>query len=159
MRDNGHTVFNCSEDADTQIATAAISHAINGTPCTVIADDTDIIILLIHHFKEDMADICFSSEKCAKSWSMRDVVQQIGPTMKDHILFLHAWHGCDTTSAIFEKGKTALCKKIESSVIVRQLATILSNPTATTDDVIDAGSKLFVIMYGGDVSGSLTKHR
>ena len=49
---------------------------------------------------------------------MRDIVQQIGPTMKEHILFLHAWHGCDTTSAIFEKGKTALCKKIESFLFV-----------------------------------------
>jgi len=32
---------------------------------------------------------------------------------KDHILFLHAFSGCDTTSALFNKGKTATLKLLE----------------------------------------------
>ena len=68
------------------VAKAAIDYVSGGTPATVIADDTDVLMLLVHHFDENMSDISFSSEKASKTWSIRDVVQQIGPTLKRNIL-------------------------------------------------------------------------
>ena len=115
LRKEGHTVVNCEEDADTKVASAAIDLAAVGRSVTVIADDTDIIFLLTYHFQENMADIYFKSEKTMKTWSIRDIVHIIGPMFKNHILFLHAWLGCDTTSAVFSHGKSCLSKKIESS--------------------------------------------
>ena len=61
-----------------QVVKSAITCAASGTPVTVIADDTDILFSLIHHFKDDMADVCFSSEKSSKTWSIRDIVKVTG---------------------------------------------------------------------------------
>ena len=155
----GHTVINCPEDADTKVAAAAIDNTAADTPVTVIADDTDILCLLIYHFKEHMADIYFSSEKACKTWSIRDIVKHIGPILKHHILFLHAWLCCDTTSAIFEHGKTSLSKKLQSSEKLQALSDQISDPSVTEDDVIDAGHQIFMLLYGGEASGSLTKLR
>ena len=159
LRHVGHNVINCTDDADTEIVASAIEHAAAQRPVTVIADDTDVLLLLVHHFEEEMQNICFSSEKASKTWSIRDIVQQIGAVVKHHILFLHAWLGCDTTSAIFDQGKTGLCKKIKTSSDLQQLAEKISNPCATESDVVDAGRKVFMLMYGGDASSSLTKLR
>ncbi len=44
-----------------------------------------------------MADIYFSSAAGKKL----DLVEQAGPIVPSHLLFLHAWNGFDTTSATF----------------------------------------------------------
>ena len=33
-------------------------------------------------------------------------------TFKQHLLFVHAWSGCDTVSSVFGKGKTKLAENI-----------------------------------------------
>ena len=106
-----------------------------------------------------MADMRFSSEKASKPWNIRDIVKQISPVLKDHILLLHAWLGCDTTSAIYDQGKTGLCKKILTSKALQSLFHIIGDPDAEEGDVIDAGIHVFLHMYGGDTNGSLTKLR
>ncbi len=40
-------------DADTIIVACALQYATQGIEVTVIADDTDILILLMHHAKRD----------------------------------------------------------------------------------------------------------
>ena len=147
------------EDADTMVAAAAIELAALGKQVTVIADDTDILFLLIHHFKEEMSDICFSSEKISKTWSIKDIIQQIGPSLKQYILFLHAWLGCDTTSAIYDQGKTSLSKKLISSSKLRELADQMSLYCAEPDDIVFVGRQIFLQMYGGNASDSLGKLR
>ena len=47
-------------DTDTQIVSAAI--ALASDPTTMIADDTDILVLLLFHWNADMADIHLRSE-------------------------------------------------------------------------------------------------
>ena len=154
----GHKVINSTDDADTEIAAAAIDQAVI-SPVTVISDDTDVLLLLVHHFQKNMVDICHSSEKAGKTWGIRDIVQKIGPVLKQHLLFLHAWLGCDTTSAVFDQGKTSLCKKIQASVLLQELANLVSDECSSENDVINAGHKIFSLMYGGSIDTSLTKLR
>ena len=47
-----------------------------------------------------------------KSMSIRKTAERLNPVIFKNILFIHAWSGCDTKSAIFNKGKTALMKQI-----------------------------------------------
>ena len=54
---NGHAVIQSESDADTQIVSAAIALASDGKHTAVIADDTDILVLLFFHWNADMADI------------------------------------------------------------------------------------------------------
>ena len=44
-----------------------------------------------------------------------------------HILFVHAWSGCDTTSATFGQGITDLPKKLNES---QQISSLMINSTA-----------------------------
>jgi len=39
---------------------------------------------------------------------------------------LHAWTGCDTTSATFGHRKTALLKKLKQSVELQDLASVMN---------------------------------
>ena len=125
----------------------------------MVADDTDVLFLLVHHFENNFEDIYFRSEKASKTWSIRDIVQTISPVVRENILFLHAWSGCDTTSAIYDQGKTSLTKKIQSSKILQALAKQIGDPLATEEVVTEAGLQVFLNMYGGDSKESLTKLR
>ena len=127
----GHTVVNCTDDADTKIALTAVEYARSKAPVTVVADDTDVLFLLVHHFENRFDDIYFRSEKASKTWSIRDIDQTISPVARENILFLHAWSGCDTTSAIYDQGKASLTKKIQSSKLLQALAKRIGDPLAT----------------------------
>ena len=85
------------------IVQCALQYVSEGSDVNVVADDTDILVLLIHHWKQNMAGMYFLSEagKNTKIWRISDLVEQAGPFITSHLLFLHAWSGCDTTSATF----------------------------------------------------------
>ena len=55
----GHTVYISTGDADTLIVACALQFAEQGTEVAVEADDTDILILLMYHWKQSMADVYF----------------------------------------------------------------------------------------------------
>ena len=108
---NGYHVVQCTGDADTSIVEKAIQYAHDGKTVVVAADDTDVLVLLIYHWHDGLGEIFFSTErkeggkrnKLLKSWSVKDLVESC--EYPEYILFAHAWGGCDTTSAIFKKGK------------------------------------------------------
>ena len=62
-----------------------------------------------------MADVyCLfeSSKKNCKIWKIYDLVSKAGTT---NLPFMHAWSGCDTTSATYGHGKATLLKKMKES--------------------------------------------
>ena len=73
----------------------------------MVADDTDVLILLMHYWTENMADVYFLSEpkksqkKGMQEWIICDLIAKGGTLVTSHLLFIHAWSGCDTTSATF----------------------------------------------------------
>ena len=70
--------------------------------------------------------------------------------IKPYLLVLHAWTGCDTTSAIHSKEKNSLTKKLETSWHLRSLMDVLSVRNADQAEVGDAGIQLLLYMYGGN---------
>ena len=48
---------------------------------------------------------------------------------------MHAWSGCDTTSATFGQGKTALLKKIMTSNNLQQISYLMSNADASSEQI------------------------
>ena len=70
----------------------------------VVADDTDVVILLLYHWHEALHDIYFTSEKSRRIWSIEQVANKLSADFKDIILFICAFSGCDSTSAISGKG-------------------------------------------------------
>ena len=76
----------------------------------VIADDTDVAILLLYHWNPELCDIILTSERSKKSWSIMNCCEDVTPQLKTALLAIHAFSGCNTTSAIFGFGKTKLLK-------------------------------------------------
>lgn len=62
----------------------------------VVADDTDILVLLLQHFSNDMADIYLLSEskqllrKLKKLISIRELAEKASRTVLQNLLLIHA---------------------------------------------------------------------
>ena len=89
------------------------------------------------------------------SWNVRDLVSKAGNLIVSHLLLVHAWSGCDTTSATFGHGKTTLLKKLKASEVIQEISSVLCNPNASQEEIGQAGLQLFVILYGGKQQDSL----
>ena len=59
----GNDVVQCKSDADTEIVKCALDVSKTGRQFNVVADDTDVALLLLYHWKEEMADVSFTSER------------------------------------------------------------------------------------------------
>ena len=73
----------------------------------------------------------------------------LGPKLCDHLLFVHAISGCDTTSRLFGLGKGVAVKKIENGPVFYNQAKVLRQPDQAKEVIIAAGEKALVSMYGG----------
>lgn len=104
-----------------------------------------------------MANIYFLSEMKSqrKLWKLKDV-EKTGEALSSHILFVHAWSGCDTTSSTFDQGKTTLLKKIRESQEIQQISRLMS---AMKEEIGSAGIQLFLHLYGGKLTDSLNSLR
>ena len=144
----GNDVVNCNEDADTYIVRCALEKSRSGLKVNVVADDTDVALLLLYHWQDDMEDITLTSEKSNTTFSIKGSLEAL-KEIKSYLLVLHAWTGCDTTSAIHSKGKTSLLKKIETSDSLKSLFDILKSKYSDQADISEAGIELMSCMYGG----------
>ena len=87
----------------------------------VHADDTDIAVMLVHHWKEELHDILFCAKQSKKSWSIKGSSMAMPTNVKDVLTFIHAFSGCDTTSALFGIGKATIFKKFKGRYIFSTL--------------------------------------
>ena len=77
------------------------------------------------------------------------MVKAVGYCVATHIPFIHAWSGCDTTSATFGHGKTNLLKKLKRCPEIREIGDTFYCQRSSQEEIIKAGNRLFVLMYGG----------
>ena len=117
-------------------------------PVTVVADDTDVAVMLIYHWNEELSDIYFHKERGDKCWSIREALKSLS-SIKQHILFIHAWSGCDSVSAIFGKGKPSFFKLVSKSISMQAVSETISDHWATSEEVSDASLKAFKELYRG----------
>jgi len=152
-------------DADTDIVGAALRVASRNQPIGVVANDTDILILLLYHVKPYMPEIYFVSEgkKSSKTpnkyINIHQVQKEIGQKACQQILVIHAFGGCDTVSSIFGHGKGIIFKKITGNMTSASLISILQDESETRENVANAGLKLMVMLYGGKASDDLNRMR
>ena len=117
----GNTVEQSTDDADTMIVSAALKSALIRKTVTVFGNDTDLIVMLLHHWSEEMTNILVRSEyaikegKLLKQLSITEATSMLSVTLLQHLLFIHAFGGCDTTSAIHDKGKGAIFRLMQKS--------------------------------------------
>ena len=79
----------------------------------VVADDTDVAVMLLHHWRTELHDILFTSDISRKSWSIKYSTHALPKGIKQVLPAIHAFSGCDTTSAIFGCGKATVLNKMK----------------------------------------------
>ena len=164
LQTKGFIVHQSSNDADTLIVKCAIELALAGNVCTVIADDTDILVLLLYYFQTHMADIFLFSitSKRSKSGrkivSLKNVIVVTDPFIKENIFFALAWNGCDTRSSTYGHGKSTISKYLKENKAVREINQIFSDSNASHLEILEAGIRLFLLLYGAK-EATLNIHR
>ena len=138
----------------------------SATSCNtvLVGDDTDILVLICYHASLESHDLFFCPEpkkntKQPCTWNIKAVKQRLGPDMCQHILFLHAVLGCDTTSRLHGIGKGASLKKYQTNNSFREQAMVLHSRSASTHDVTRAGERALVIIYNGRSTDTLDSLR
>lgn len=159
LEEDGQTVIKCGGDADTTIVSEAIKLAFpkRETPVMVVADDTDIAVMLLYHWSGEFSDIIFYSRKSQKAWSIDRGC--IDLENKEHLLFVHAWSGCDTVSATYGKGKVSLLKLLNQSDELKDLSTAYSDVWADKEVIGQLSADVFRIVYAGRKHDTLTDLR
>ena len=161
----GFEVSQARSDADIFIVSVALSSAEQGSASVaVLAEDTDILVLLLHHRKSTMNDMYFVSPpkkgrggqtvggKCVSISAVQD---KLGSDACARLLAVHALGGCDTTSAIFGVGKGTVFTRISNDAALHRHCMTLLCKTADVAQVTSAGIELLVALYGGKVGDKL----
>ena len=161
---DGHVVIQCGDDADTSIVSNAIDFASLGHKVTVVADDTDIFVLLLYFWNSEMEGIVLKHEKrgihgLGKLIDIAQIARDLDNTIRDNLLFIHAFTGCDTTSAIHGKGKQSIFKLVKQSEKVRRCCKIFKNENASRRQIGEAGVSVFIELYGGKPGDTLGRLR
>ena len=135
LKNDGQHVTNCNGDANTQIVETAINlSASTSTPIVVVADDIDIIVMLLYHWREEFQEVTFFQERAQKGWSIKTVSPSL-KSIREHLLFIHAWSGCDTVSAPFGKGKVSFLNLVKKSDELKDISTEMNNVWADQNDI------------------------
>ena len=89
--------------------------------------------------------------KAAQLWDIKETKILLGPTICQHALFLRAILGCDTVSRVHGLGKGQVLKKLHSDTKDRyfcEQALIFTDKHVVKDDVVSAGDKALLSLYG-----------
>ena len=160
----GYETVECTGDADIFIVKKPYEYANEDLDVVVSAEDTDILVLLVYHWNQDLSKVYFNTEwKDRKSSAKLLKFYDVGALtdnmpLREHILFAHAWSGCDTTSATCRKGKTKIAQLLKS-LDVQKLAEKFGNFTSEQSQIGHAGCEIFKNMYGGKLHDTLTTLR
>ena len=159
FRAAGYIVHQATDDADTLVVKVALELAsTNQGLIAVIANDTDILVMLVAHYKHNMSDIIMYSH-IGKHKSIRAISSALGDSIVRRLLLIHAISGSDTTSCLFGHGKVSVFHKLSKATDIEPLVNILESPTSCPDEVMTAGCGLLALMYGGRIHDQLNHLR
>ena len=97
--------------------------------------------MLVYHWNNSMApiyvrsDYSKSGKRVEKLFDVQEASTVLDPNIKEHLLFIHAFSGCDTTSAVHDKGKNSVKKMIEKSKEAQALATVFARSEASQEKI------------------------
>lgn len=150
LQRGGCTVHQALGDADLLIVLTAIDEAEKNVEACVIGEDTDLLVLLTVHApsqKRLKMMIPKKGNQQEKVYTISDIQRDIG-NMKDVLLPIYAFTGCDTISAIYKKGKITPYKKVQTNNALRTKLLVFNNPKADPSAVADAGKHFLLAMFG-----------
>jgi hypothetical protein len=139
-------VKQATEDADALIINTAISVSSAFDFVIVVGEDVDLLILLTALSTRSNIYI-LKPEKGKNSQQIYSTKCIIDKTATDHILFLHAFSGCDTTSALFNQGKMKFINVLRKNPDLNEIIQVFKNPNADPEIIAKAGECVLLELY------------
>lgn len=146
LKQGGIEVQQATEDADGVIVDAAISLTAKYESVAVVSEDIDVLVLLTG-IGNTYENLYFHKPGKGKKGGLWYSTTSFKFDPK-HVLFIHAFTGCDTTSAFFGHGKTKFCTLIQNQPLLQEHAAKFSEPNASRDVIEQAGEQLILALYG-----------
>ena len=129
----------------------------NPTAITVISDDTDVFILLLHCYLEDGLQMTVTMESPISGRAVRD----IGKTVSKHkdiipdLLAVHALSGCDTVACCFGIGKGTALKVLRSGHTLQ----LLGHLDVPLQEIVKEATSFMATCYGQSKCESMSSAR
>ncbi|KAG1663714.1 ERO1-like protein beta [Nymphon striatum] len=164
LREAGCRTCHATGDADFLIAQTAVGCADSGETI-LVGDDTDLLVLLCYHVKDDSDNIFFRPEpkagtkKSPRCWDIKALQRILGRNVCNYLLLAHAMLGCDTTSRVFGFGKGVAIKHMRNDTDFKSHADVFLDEDATQSEIADAGEKYLVSILKGDPEETLDQLR
>jgi len=154
-------VIQSTDDADTNIVHEALKRCHAGRPVTIIGDDTDLLVILAA--TATTSDNIFILKpgvgtKPSKVINCQTMLQHLG-SIRCFVPFAHAMTGCDTTSALYRKGKRQAMQLIMKCPDVHDDAEIFNQPKSSKEAIAEAGERFLLRLYGAVNEASLNDLR
>ena len=146
LEEHGVSTKHAEGDADLLIVQEAVNKATSKVTY-VIAEDTDILVLLCHHMKPNSKPLFMVSQKSNMKhpiWNIGEISSQLGEECCRYLPFMHALCGCDTTSRLNNIGKGVVLKK--QSALFECAVPFLSD-MSTHEEIKKAGERALIQVY------------
>ena len=130
---------------------------------TLIGEDTDLLVLLLHYADVDSRELYFRSDnatKALKVYNIKQLKADLGKDLCSKLLFLHAYTGCDSTSRIFGIGKKSVFQKlVKGNPTLVSCGSTFLLPSQPKERIEELGIKAMSVMFGGRCNDSLASLR
>ncbi len=142
-KEEGIKVTHSTEDADYDIAITACTIALT-MPVVVVADDTDLLILLQHRFSPSNHETIYL-QTSTKLIGISILKQELDPHLSQSLFFIHAQSGCDTTSKPYGIGKMSDMSKYRG---LKELSELFMAADINREEIERSGNQAIAIIYG-----------
>ena len=110
----------------------------------IMADDTDIFILLLYHVgKWTTTPLITMRKRNGRVIDINASIKRLGPSLCNHILGIHAITGCDTTSFLPGLGKNRILSKLNNHHLHMDE---FGNSQLEMERILTIGRKIFRIL-------------
>ncbi|KAI3379074.1 hypothetical protein SNEBB_002215 [Seison nebaliae] len=161
LRQRDCIVIQAEGDADVEIAKAAATMS-SFKSTTLVGEDTDLLVLLLHHASpSSCTELYFRSDKGKSNvYNIKVLKQILGETVCNDLLFLHAFTGCDSTSRVFGIGKKSGFQKIiKNEKRIKDCSKAFCSPKQSQDVVESNGCRAMVALFNASQNDSLESIR
>lgn len=141
-------------DADRLIVSTAMTNPFPDRRMVVVSQDIDVLLILttltsllpdnqVFYFIKPVSSSLTVPEKAYSTNSLNNKL----PNCIKHLLFLHAYSGCDTTSAFWGRGKRVFFEIFENFETLHALVEIFKQQNADIDKLIEVGIICTLALY------------
>ena len=155
LRDSGITCIRSEADADLNICKAALEQA-EFHPVVLHGEDTDLLVILLHYASRRATNYQIVLKTRSQEWDIQSAITALPPHVREYILFIHIFLGCDTTSHILGQGKSKLLKVPPAKWAIEAAA--FYKVDANKKDIIKAGETILLNLIKSSC-GSLDEAR